>query len=148
MSLNNRVGRSLERITPDAANIRKLITAAARNIKDARVKKISLENRFDAAYKAIMQLANAVLQANGLRTLTSKPGHHIVMLDSMGEVFGLSKMQITILHSLRKQRNLADYSGDTVPKSAVEECLKQADDLYQVASEWFSKNKPELIEKK
>jgi hypothetical protein len=37
---------------------------------------LSNENRFDAAYKAIMQLSNAALQAAGFRTLTSKTGHH------------------------------------------------------------------------
>tara|TARA_R100001163_G_C5018810_1_gene162226 strand:+ start:692 stop:946 length:255 start_codon:yes stop_codon:yes gene_type:complete len=80
MSLDNLLGTSLEKIEPDSASITKLLTAAARNIKDARVEAVSNENRFDAAYKAILQLANAALQATGYRTLTSKPGHHITMI--------------------------------------------------------------------
>ena len=58
MGLDNLVGRTLERITPDSATISRLMNAARRNIADAKITAVSAENRFDAAYKAIMQLAN------------------------------------------------------------------------------------------
>jgi hypothetical protein len=83
MSLENLLGISLEKINPDAAAIKRLLAAAERNIADAHVMAISSENRFDVAYKAIMQLANAALQANGYRTLTSKPGHHMTMIQTL-----------------------------------------------------------------
>jgi hypothetical protein len=38
---------------------------SARNIEDAQLKDVSTENRFDAAYKAIMQLSMVALRANG-----------------------------------------------------------------------------------
>ena len=53
MSLNNLVGRTLEKITPDRTSIIRILTAAERNIADSKIKQISAENRFDAAYKAI-----------------------------------------------------------------------------------------------
>jgi len=34
------------------------VQAAERNIEDSKIDLVSLENRFDTAYKAIMQLAN------------------------------------------------------------------------------------------
>ena len=70
MTLTNLIGMTLEKITSDPIAIQRLIAAAERNIEDSRVKAVSAENRFDAAYKAIMQIANAALQANGYRTLT------------------------------------------------------------------------------
>ena len=76
MTLQNLLGRSLDGITPDKTQIAKLLAAAQRNIQDAQLSALSAENRFDAAYKAIMQLSMAALQAHGYRTLTSKPGHH------------------------------------------------------------------------
>ena len=72
MSLDNLVGKTLEKIVPDAMVIQRLLSAAERNIADAHVVEISQENRFDAAYKAIMQLANVALQSNGYRTLDRK----------------------------------------------------------------------------
>ena len=53
MSLDNLVGRTLEKISPEKNAIEKLIRAAERNIADAYVKEVSSENRFDAGYKAI-----------------------------------------------------------------------------------------------
>ena len=74
--LKKLVGISLQEIQPDSANISRLLIAAARNLSDAGVTEISFENRFDAAYKSVMQSANAAFQASCYITLTSKPGHH------------------------------------------------------------------------
>lgn len=146
MSLDNLIGISLEKIEPDAPSINKLISAAKRNISDAHIKAVSFENQFDAAYKAIMQLANAALQANGYRTLTSKPGHHMTMLQSLGQTIDLDKQTVIILDTLRKQRSANDYTGDIVPASAVTECVTRAENLFQTVSSWLRKNKPDLVE--
>ena len=129
MSLDNLVGKTLERIEPDSGTIARLISAAERNISDAHVEQVSAENRFDAAYKAVIQLANAALQAEGYRTLTSRAGHHQTMIQSLRKTIGLDYETMTLLDALRKQRNLADYSGDLIPESAVKECIVQAEHL-------------------
>ncbi|MDT8309938.1 MAG: hypothetical protein RQ732_00690 [Methylophaga sp.] len=137
MSLDNLLGISLERITPDETSIQRLLDAANRNLQDAKVDTISAENRFDAAYKAIMQLANAALQTNGYRTLTSKPGHHMTMLQSLTLTVAVDKQTVIVLDALRKQRNVADYSGDIVPESAVKTCIDQAESLQNLVREWL-----------
>jgi len=147
MGLDNLIGISLETVAPDAAAIQRLLAAATRNIADSHVQAVSAENRFDAAYKAIMQLANAALQANGFRTLTSKPGHHMTLIQLLNQTIGLDKQTIIVLDALRKQRNVADYSGDTVPISAVEECVKHAEKLLREVMHWLEHNKPELLKK-
>ena len=63
MSLDNLVGRTLERVEPDRAGIARMLAAAGRNLADARLAGLSAENRFDAAYKAIMQCAMVALRA-------------------------------------------------------------------------------------
>lgn len=146
ISLDNLVGRTLEKIEPDASGIKRLLSSAERNIDDAHVMEISSENRFDAAYKAIMQLSNAELQANGFRTLTSKPGHHMTMIQALSQTIDLNKETVIVLDALRKQRNVADYSGDIVPASAVDECIKHAENLLHDVNHWLKENKPELIE--
>jgi len=142
MSLENLVGKTLDKVTPDSQAIGRLMTAAQRNIADAHVAQVSAENRFDAAYKAIMQLANAVLQANGYRTLTSKPGHHMTMIQTLPQTVGLDTDTMIILDALRKQRNVADYSGDIVTESAVTECIAHAEKLSQLVSVWIEENSP------
>ena len=92
-----------------------------------------------------MQLANASLQANGYRTLTSKPGHHMTMIQSLSQTVGFERQKVIVLDALRKQRNIVDYSGDIVPDSAVEECIFSAESLLVHVRDWLLKNKPELI---
>ncbi|MBL4660344.1 MAG: hypothetical protein JKY19_08305 [Alcanivoracaceae bacterium] len=92
-----------------------------------------------------MQLANLALQANGYRTLTSKPGHHMTMIQSLTQTLGIEKNTVIVLDALRKQRNVADYSGDIVPNSAVNECIGQAEELLLCINDWLKNNKPELL---
>jgi hypothetical protein len=130
MTLDNLIGLSLERVSPDKLSITRLLEAAQRNIQDAKLQALSHENRFDAAYKSIMQMANAALQTRGFRTLTSKPGHHQTMIQSLPKTLGVNYETLIVLDTLRKQRNLADYSGDLVTDAAVNECIFQAEQLW------------------
>lgn len=134
MSLDNLIGISLETIEPDASALERLRMAAQRNLTDSRIKDLSTENRFDLAYKAIMQLANLALQENGYRTLTSKPGHHVTMIQTLNQTIGLDKETIIVIDALRKQRNIADYSGDLIPDSTADECQAMADMLLEKVS--------------
>jgi hypothetical protein len=137
MTLDNLIGKLLEPINPDPVAIQRLLDAAKRNITDAELVALSNENRFDAAYKAIMQLANAALQAAGFRTLTSKPGHHQTMLQSLVKTVGIDTERLIVLDALRKQRNIADYSGDLVENAAVIECINQAKQLLALTTDWL-----------
>ncbi|NRQ43348.1 DNA-binding protein [Rheinheimera sp. YQF-2] len=141
MTLDNLIGKSLERIEPDSTAIQRLLEAAQRNLKDAELTGLSNETRFDAAYKAIMQLANSSLQASGFRTLTSKPGHHQTLIQSLVKTVGIETDRMIVLDALRKQRNITDYSGDLVEDAAVTECLLQARYLLETVTVWLhSKN--------
>jgi len=125
--------------------ISRLLKAAARNLADAAVIEISPENRFDAAYKSVLQSANAALQASGYRTLTSKPGHHQTMLQLLGKTAGVDHETVIVLDALRRQRNVVDYSGDLVPASAVSECVAQAEFLIRQVHHWISTHHPDLV---
>ncbi len=146
MTLDNLLGLSLERIDPEPLTIQRLLEAAQRNIKDARVEVVSNENRFDAAYKAIMQMANAALQSSGYRTLTSKPGHHQTMIQTLPKTIGMDRDTMIVLDALRKQRNVADYSGDLVADSAVTECIHHAQQLWTDINRWLQRQHPELLQ--
>jgi hypothetical protein len=145
MTLTNLLGISLDAVVADRAQVARLLAAAQRNIADAQLQGLSSENRFDAAYKAIMQIASVALNANGYRTLTSKPGHHQTALQTLPLTVGLAQPKVIVLDALRKQRNLADYSGDLVPDSAAAECLTRAQELLAHVRAWLAANKPELL---
>ena len=111
MALKNLIGISLASIEPDSMLIHRLLDAAKISLKDAELANLSSEGRFDMAYKAIMQLSNVALQANGFRTLTSKPGHHQTMIQSLPQTIGLTNNEMILLDQMRKQRNVIDTLG-------------------------------------
>jgi uncharacterized protein (UPF0332 family) len=115
--------------------IRRLIEAAQSSLQDAKLKTISNESRFDLAYKAIMQMSKAALQAKGYRVLTSKPGHHQLMLQALPLTIGLDKTRLILLDQLRKQRNAIDYSGDLVSDALTSEAITQAESLLTLVKD-------------
>ena len=145
MTLKNLLGLSLDAVAPDKARIGKLLAAAERNIADSRVPALSTETRFDAAYKAVMQLAMVALNANGYRTMTSKPGHHQTAIQTLAVSVGLDPAKVILLDALRKQRNLSDYSDDLVPEPAAAECLVSASDLLLHVRTWLAAHRPDLL---
>lgn len=145
MTLHNLLGVSLDSIEPDAASIGRLLEAAQASLADARLPNMSTEGRFDMAYKAIMQAANAALQANGFRTLTSKPGHHQTMIQTLPRTIGLDTATMVLLDQMRKQRNVIDYDGDRVSDSLADEAVKQAVALLSQVRAWIREHKPHLL---
>ena len=55
MTLKNLLGISLDAVPADKGMVTKLLAAAQRNLADAQLDRLSAENRFDVAYKAIMR---------------------------------------------------------------------------------------------
>ena len=145
MSLANLVKiNQLQVHNPSQEAVQRLLVAAKRNLADAHISEISGENRFDAAYKCIMQCAMVALWVNGYRTSTSQPGHHQTAIQTLLTTIGLPQSTVIVLDSLRKQRNVSDYEGDPISDQAVIECIKQAENLYQYVIDWISSNRKDL----
>jgi len=144
MSLKTQVGVSLDEITPSKATVARLLASARAHIADSKVPAVSAETRFSAAYTAIRMLADAALNANGYRTLSSRPGHHHTAIQSLKLTTGLPTATVRVLDALRRQRNDSEYSGESVPESAVAECVAQADALLAHVSAWLKAHRPKL----
>lgn len=126
-------------------DIQRLLVAAERNLNDAAVTAISDENRFDAAYKCVMQCAMASLQAHGYRPSKSKPGHHQTAIQTLPLTVGLDPKIVVVLDGLRKQRNINDYDGNPITPTAVAECIKQAQALLAHVHGWLAEHRPDFF---
>lgn len=127
--------------------VQRLLAAAERNLADAQLQALSAENRFDAAYKCILQCAMLGLWARGYRTPTSQPGHHQTTLQCLPLTMGLPGDVIIVLDALRKQRNQNDYEGDPVGTAVVTECLAQAHLLLAHTRQFLQTQFPALLKK-
>jgi uncharacterized protein (UPF0332 family) len=137
-----KIGQLKSHVT-DRAEVQQLLEAARRNLADAGVEAISLETRFDAAYKAIMQLALVALLANGYRA--DSRGHHQLMIQSLPLTIDQSKERMVVLDAMRRKRNAADYLGSYVDPGSVEVCMAQARELLADVEQWLRENRPELV---
>ncbi len=142
MSLDNllKTGQ-LKRHPVDAAEIGRLLAAAARNLADAGATAISAETRFDAAYRAITQIGLAALMASGFRPDTNRPGHHVTIIQTLPLTLGVEGKRVSVLDTLRRKRNLADYTGEDIDDASVAVCIEQAEKLLREARGRIGKNK-------
>lgn len=135
----------LQAFNASPQGVQRLLAAAARNLADAQLQALSPENRFDAAYKCILQCAMLGLWAHGYRTPTSQPGHHQTTLQCLPLTMGLPTDAIIVLDALGKQRNQNDYEGDPVSQAVVIECLGQAQSLLAHTRQFLQTRFPDLL---
>ncbi len=147
MTLENlaQIGK-LKAHKPERAEIARLLTAVRRNLKDARVKGVSTETRFDAAYRAVMQCALAALMANGFRPSTNEPGHHATVIQTLPKTIGLPNERWVVLDKLRRKRNLSAYSGEDISETEVASCTRAAEELLASLETWLRAHRSDLIE--
>jgi hypothetical protein len=123
----------------DEEEIGRLMAAAERSLADARVEAISAETRFDAVYRAITQVGLAALMLRGYRPDTNKPGHHMTIIQTLPLTLGVEKERMVVLDTLRRKRNLADYTGDDIDDASVAVCIKEAERLLRDAQARLAK---------
>lgn len=147
MSLQNLLAiKRLQAHAADRNAVLKLLQAARRNLVDAHVASISADNRFDAAYKCLMQCAMLGLWASGYRTSTSQPGHHQTALQCLTLTTGVAPSTVIVLDALRRQRNLSDYEGDPVSEATLASCIDEASRLLAHTEQWLRSNHPHLVD--
>lgn len=145
MTLENlaRIGR----LQPHAATreeIRKLLTGAARSLKDAGNAANSNATKLTLAYTAIMEAAQAALFANGFRPSKSEGGHHMTMVQSLVHTIGIEPTRMRVLDTIRHKRNVVEYSGEEVEPSDAREAVAAARALLADVKAWLAKQHSEL----
>ena len=135
---------SLDKAEAQREDVQRLLSAAERNLADAGVDAISNENRFDAAYKCVMQCAIVGLLANGYRTANDKPGHHQLAIQSLPTTIGLEAGTVVELDDLRQLRNCDDYEGTPISPAQVEQARAQAKALLAHLKDWLREQQPAL----
>lgn len=146
MTLQNLLAiKRLQTHAPDRIAMLKLLEAARRNLADAQVQEISADNRFDAAYKCLMQCAMLGLWASGYRTATSQPGHHQTAIQCLSLTMKVANTDVIVLDALRRQRNLSDYEGDPVSEKVLASCLEEAGKLLAHTEQWLHEHHAHLL---
>ena len=51
---------------------------------------------------------------------------------------------MTVLDTLRRKRNISDYTGEDMDDSSVDHCRKEAKQLLSDVVAWLEDNRPDL----
>lgn len=92
-----------------------------------------------------MQSALAALMMHGYRPDTNRPGHHMTLVQSLPLTVAIAANRVVVLDTLRRQRNVSDYTGDEIDSSTVEHCMGEAVRLIDEVIAWRKENRPLLI---
>jgi hypothetical protein len=138
-----KIGQLKEHVT-DAEELGRLLAAAERGLADAGVTAITPETRFDAAYRAVTQVGLVMLLMHGFRPDTNRPGHHMTIIQTLPSTLGITNERMVVLDTLRRKRNLADYTGEDIDDDSVAVCVREGQHLLDEARSWIKQHRPEL----
>jgi hypothetical protein len=145
VTLDNLIGRGLEREATDRAEVARFLARIERKLTDSRSNAISLDSRFDLAWEAVLQMGLTALRANGLRT-TSQAGHQALAIQTLDKSIGVDKDTIRLLETFRKNRSAGLYEGSFEPSQAeVDSLIRAALGLRQTLLRWLAASHPALL---
>lgn len=133
----------LQEHKPDRQEIRHLFHLIDRDLIDCRKSALSPDWRFNIAYNATLQCANAVLIASGFKA--AKDGHHFRVIQSLKFTLEIEENSIKKIDAFRKKRNISEYNqAGTISTRELEEMIAVAESLRQSVNEWMNIKHPEF----
>ncbi len=143
MTLENLIGKGLQREPTSAGEIHRFLAKIATKLADAQVESVSLESRFDLAYEALLQIGLAALRAHNLRP-DSRGGHHVLALQTLNTTIGYPREKLRLLDEYRRRRAAALYDGSFEPSQAeLDALIATASELRAHLEAWLRKAHPE-----
>ena len=148
MSLDNLVGKGLEKTATDADEVARYMEMIEAKLKDSKNSSNSFVSRFDLAFESLLQAAVLALRANGYRT-TSQAGHQQLAIQTLPKSVGLDVAEVRTLEEYRKKRSAGLYGADYSPtEEEVKSVIQSADALLRIVRDWIKANHRELIQQK
>lgn len=142
MTLENLLGKGLQREATNPEEIRRFLSKIATKLSDAQSTSVSLDSRFDLAYEALLQINLAALRANALRP-DSRGGHHVLALQTLHISTGYPKEKPSLLDEFCRQRAMGLYDGSFDPTKAEDEAIiSTVNDLKNHLEAWPKKPSP------
>src|SRR5713226_8399067 len=106
-----------------------LVGVADRDLAASNTPSLHDDWRFNIAYNAALQLANAALAASGYQ-VERGGNQHYRLIDSLSLTLGTDSATIKKFDIFRKKRNVSDYErADTVSETEVQEMRSIAEKL-------------------
>ena len=145
MTLDDMVGRGLEKSASSRDEIARYLAKIRRKVADSKKDSISLDSRFAIAFEGLLQIALAALRANGYRT-TSEAGHQQLAIQLLPKSIDIDPLEIRTLDEYRKKRSIGLYEADYDPsEEEVSAVIAAVGGLLEKLVGWIKRNSPDLL---
>lgn len=145
MTLENLVGKGLQRELTSPEEIGRFLSKIAIRLADAQSRQVSLDSSFDLAYEALLQIGLAALRANGFRP-DSRGGHHVLALQTLNTTIGYPREKLRLLDDFRRRRAAGLYDGSFEPSNAeLDALIATVVELKRCLEAWLKAEHPELM---
>ena len=114
-----------------------------RDLADCRISGLSADWRFNIAYNAALQCAQAALAAVGFRA--AKDGHHYRLIQSLKLTVDFDNKFVRKLDVFRIKRNISEYNrAGSITEIELDEMIVLAGQLRKATKAWLAERYPEL----
>jgi hypothetical protein len=129
----------------DLIELTQLREIVARDLKDARIKELSVDRRFTCFYSAALQLAHMVAACSGYR-VSAVSGHHKTSFEVLKLSMGKSITPFAAYFDVcRRKRNIVEYDGSSiVTETELIELQNRVLEFQDIVENWIKKNYPKL----
>lgn len=123
--------------------IASLLEKIDRDIKESKIKEISLDWRLAIAYNASLGCANVALRIKNYR-IPAGAGQHYRTIQSLRFTINPDPDIILSLESISKKRAIVNYdAAGTISEVEVKEAISLAEDLRKALIVWIAENYPD-----
>jgi len=126
--------------------INNLIRVVRRDLKDAKVKGISVDRKFATAYNAVLQTATILLYCRGYKP--KGVGYHFTVFQTMKEIMGNNYHDLAdYFDACRAKRNITDYDyAGSISRVEVQDLITEAENFLNVVLSWLKEHCPQFVD--
>lgn len=126
--------------------IHNVLRVVRRDLKDAKVKGLSLDRKFATTYNAVLQTATILRYCRGYKP--RGVGHHFTVFQAMKEIMGKDFHDLAdYFDACRAKRNITDYDyAGAISKTEVKELTKEAEKFLAVVLGWVKRHYPKFLD--
>lgn len=122
-----------------------LLRVIRRDLRDAKVKGLSIDRKFAIAYNAALQGATILLYCRGYKP--RGVGHHFTVFQAMKYILGRDYYDLAdYFDACRAKRNITDYDyAGSISETEARELLKEVEIFLRVVLDWLKRHYPKYI---
>jgi len=122
-----------------------LLRVIKRDLRDAKIKGLSVDRKFTTAYNAALQGATILLYCRGYKA--RGVGHHFIVFQAMKDILGKDYYDLAdYFDACRAKRNLTDYDyAGAISRTEAHELVREAEIFLHIVLDWLKQHYPRYL---